>query len=124
MLDPTSLLDPETLGEPWRPQEVGVFNMVIAFKGKLDTTFHLVKDLKWSLNAFRLAKPALARFLLEDAPSAPASLPASSAVTLNDSQEMALATAAAAPLTVITGPPGTGKSQTVNRYHRRCVEPR
>lgn len=34
-------------------------------------------------------------------------------LTLNDSQEQALASAISAPITVVTGPPGTGKSQLV-----------
>jgi MoxR-like ATPase len=40
-------------------------------------------------------------------------LPGSSAIKLNDAQELVLASAATAPLTVVTGPPGTGKSRTV-----------
>lgn len=90
-----------------------MFNMVVAFKGTLDTaTRNLVKDLEWITNATDWRGSA-ARFLFEDAPVPAGSLTASSAVTLNDSQETAVAWAATAPLTVITGPPGTGKSQTV-----------
>ncbi|HEV2782700.1 MAG TPA: AAA domain-containing protein [Actinophytocola sp.] len=112
-LDPTGLLDLGRLGDPWRPQEVGVFNLAMAFKGTLDAaTRNLIRDLEWMVRATDWRNSA-ARFLFEDAPVAPAALPGSSAVTLNDAQEIALATAATAPLTVITGPPGTGKSQTV-----------
>lgn len=112
-LDPANLIDFTSLGDPWRPQEVSVFNMVMAFKGKVDAaTRNLVKDLEWMANATDWRGSA-ARFLFEDAPVPAVSLPASSAVTLNDSQETAVAWAATAPLTVITGPPGTGKSQTV-----------
>lgn len=112
-LDPTNLIDFATLGDPWRPQEVGAFNMVMAFKGELDAaTRNLVKDLGWMVNATDWRDSA-ARFLFEDAPAPSRSLSESCAVTLNDSQEVALACAATAPLTVITGPPGTGKSQTV-----------
>ncbi|MGH3972376.1 MAG: AAA domain-containing protein, partial [Pseudonocardiaceae bacterium] len=112
-LDPTNLIDFAGLSGPWRPQEVGAFNMVMAFKGELDAaTRSLVKDLGWMVNASDWRDSA-ARFLFEDAPVPPVSLTESCAVTLNDSQEIALAWAATAPLTVITGPPGTGKSQTV-----------
>jgi len=112
-LDPTSLIDFATLGDPWRPREVGAFNMVMAFKGELDAaTRNLVKDLGWMIGATNWRHSA-ARFLFEDAPVPSLSLAESCAVTLNDSQEAALACAATAPLTVITGPPGTGKSQTV-----------
>jgi hypothetical protein len=90
-----------------------VFNMVMAFKGELDApTRQLIKDLGWMITASDWRDSA-ARFLFEDAPAPPASLAESCAVTLNDSQEIALAWAMTAPLTVITGPPGTGKSQTV-----------
>jgi len=112
-LDPTGLIAPASLGDPWRPQEAGVFNLVMAFKGTLDAaTRNLVKDLEWMVTATDWRARA-ARFLFEDAPVPPPALAASSVLTLNDAQEIALATAATTPLTVITGPPGTGKSQTV-----------
>jgi hypothetical protein len=113
LLDPGALADPSTLGDPWRPQEIGVFNLAMAFKGELDhATRNLVKDLEWMRRAPDWRGSA-ARFLFEVAKPPAASLPESSAFELNDSQELALASAATAPLTVITGPPGTGKSQTV-----------
>jgi hypothetical protein len=113
LLDPRALVEPGTLGDPWRPQEVGVFNLAIAFKGELDVaTRNLIKDLEWMRGATDWRDSA-ARFLFETATPPAASLPASCAIKLNDSQETALASAATAPLTVITGPPGTGKSQTV-----------
>ncbi len=113
VLDPANLIDFTSLDDPWRPQEVGVFNMVMAFKGTLDAaTRNLADDLQWMTNATDWRNSA-ARFLFEDAPVPPVSLAESRAMTLNDSQEIALAWAATAPLTVITGPPGTGKSQTV-----------
>jgi hypothetical protein len=112
-LNPARLLDVAGLDAPWRPQEVGVFNMVMAFKGTLDAaTRNLVKDLQWMTRA-KDWRDSAARFLFEDAPVPAAALPESSVLTLNDAQENALAVAATAPLTVITGPPGTGKSQTV-----------
>jgi hypothetical protein len=112
-LDPVALTDPATLGDPWRPQEVGVFNLVMAFKGELDVaTRSLIKDLQW-MTGVTDWRASAARFLFETAPSPAPSLPTSCAMKLNDSQERALAAASNAPLTVITGPPGTGKSQTV-----------
>ncbi|TDP96304.1 AAA domain-containing protein [Labedaea rhizosphaerae] len=112
-LDPMALLDTTTMDDPWRPQEVGVFNFAMAFKGQLDAaTRNLVKDLEWMRRA-RDWRDSAARFLFEEAPVPPASLPISAALSLNDAQETALSWSATAPLTVITGPPGTGKSQTV-----------
>jgi hypothetical protein len=113
LLDPGALADPLALGDPWRPQEIGVFNLAMAFKGELDyATRNLIQDLEWMRRAPDWRGSA-ARFLLEVAKPPAASLPESCAFELNDSQELALASAATAPLTVITGPPGTGKSQTV-----------
>jgi hypothetical protein len=113
LLDPGALIDPATLGDPWRPQEVGVFNLTMAFKGELDVaTRNLIRDLEWMTRATDWRDSA-ARFLFETAKPPAASLPESCAIKLNDSQETALASAATAPLTVVTGPPGTGKSQTV-----------
>jgi hypothetical protein len=110
---PGDSLDPATLVDPWRPQEVGVFNLVMAFKGELDVaTRSLIKDLQW-MTGVTDWRASAARFLFETAPSPAPSLPTSCAMELNDSQERALASAANAPLTVVTGPPGTGKSQTV-----------
>jgi hypothetical protein len=112
-LDPVALTDPTTFVDPWRPQEVGVFNLVMAFKGELDVaTRSLIKDLQW-MTGVPDWRASAARFLFETAPAPAPSLPTSCALELNDSQERALASASNAPLTVITGPPGTGKSQTV-----------
>lgn len=113
LLDPAVLLDPKTLGDPWRPQEIGVFNMVMAFKGELDVaTRQLIKDLDWMRGRTDWRSSA-ARYLFEDAPASELKPLSSCAVRLNHSQETALAAARTQPLTVITGPPGTGKSQTV-----------
>ncbi len=112
-LDPANLIRFASLGDPWRPQEVGVFNMAMAFKGKLDgPTRSLIEDLQWIAKTDDWGASA-AKFLLQDAPVPSLAPLMSCAVALNDSQQTALAWAASAPLTVITGPPGTGKSQTV-----------
>lgn len=113
VLDPAALIDATTLDSPWRPQEVGVFNMAMAFKGELDiATRQLVKDLEWMRGANDWRGSA-ARYLFEDAPGITLAPLTSCPVQLNHSQETALAAASTSPLTVITGPPGTGKSQTV-----------
>ncbi|HSP37595.1 MAG TPA: AAA domain-containing protein [Frankiaceae bacterium] len=56
-----------------------------------------------------------ARFLLEEAPArqVPEEPAPAAPLTLNDSQERALSATAALPVAVLTGPPGTGKSQLV-----------
>jgi very-short-patch-repair endonuclease len=56
-----------------------------------------------------------ARYLIDAVPatSVVAESPLVSALPLNDGQEQALRASATVPLTVITGPPGTGKSQLV-----------
>lgn len=115
---PDAALDPLLLEPPeeqalWRPQEQGVFNLAIAYKGALDLAVRgLVSDLEQMSSASDWTNSA-ARFLLEDCvPPAVAPLD-TNPVRLNHAQEQAVSVAATSPLTVITGPPGTGKSQTV-----------
>ena len=116
---PNAVLNPFRLPKPpdeqdlWRPQELGVFNLVIAFKGELDLAVRgLVKDLDQMAKADDWANSA-ARFLFENCTPPAASPLEASPVRLNYAQEQAVSVATASPLTVITGPPGTGKSQTV-----------
>jgi hypothetical protein len=112
-LDPSALLDALTLGDPWRPQEVGVFNLVMACRATLDeATRTLIQDLEWMEKATDWRTSA-ARFLFETIDPSVTPLPDSCAIELNESQERSVASASREPLTVITGPPGTGKSQTV-----------
>ncbi len=113
VLNPLQLPSPPDERDLWRPQELGVFNLVIAFKGELDLAVRgLVSDLDQMAKADDWANSA-ARFLFETCtPPAPSPLEASP-VRLNHAQEQAVSVAATSPLTVITGPPGTGKSQTV-----------
>jgi hypothetical protein len=68
LLDPVSLTDSATLADPWRPQEVGVFNLVMAFKGELDAaTRSLIKDHQW-MTGVTDWRASAARFLFDTAP--------------------------------------------------------
>lgn len=113
VLNPLLLQKPPDERDLWRPQEVGVFNLVIAVKGELDLAVRgLVNDLEQMARAGDWANSA-ARFLFENC-TPPATSPLDAGpVRLNHAQEQAVSIAATSPLTVITGPPGTGKSQTV-----------
>ncbi|MEU4525962.1 AAA domain-containing protein [Amycolatopsis sp. NPDC024027] len=112
-IDPRGLHRSPDEDDLWRPQEAGVFNLAMAFKGELDYAVRgLVKDLDWMARADDWQDSA-ARFLFETwTPEAPLPLEAGP-IRLNRAQEHAVSVAATSPLTVITGPPGTGKSQTV-----------
>ncbi|MQA04456.1 MAG: AAA family ATPase [Streptosporangiales bacterium] len=111
-LDPTALLNRTSTGELFRPQVPGIFNLAMACRGLMDAPArNLIKDLNWMAEATDVDRSA-ARFLFEQPPEC-TGVAESCAITLNDAQQQALASAATAPLTVITGPPGTGKSQIV-----------
>lgn len=115
-------LDPDALHIPPHPA-AGVHNIAclvrgpspIATRALLDELAELRSRTDWSATA---AAP-LVRSVDEPAPknaeSAAPSLPPSAfeGLTLNDSQEEAVAAALTRDLTVVTGPPGTGKSQLV-----------
>jgi hypothetical protein len=112
-LEPTLLATPEPAAERWRPEGVGVFNLAIAFRSGLEGgTRELVRDLD-AMEGAADWRAGAARFLLEPAPPPAAALPESCALELNDAQEAALAAAATQALTVIDGPPGTGRRRTV-----------
>jgi hypothetical protein len=112
-LEPTLLAAPEPTAERWRPERTGVFNLAIAFRGGLEGgTRELVHD----LDAIQEAadwRDGAARFLFEPAPPPAPAQPESCALELNDAQETALAAAATQALTVIDGPPGTGRRRTI-----------
>lgn len=113
----------------------GVHNVAMAFRGPSNlATLALVDELKdladredagwtsagWLLAPTVTASAAAGSVAPEAASTAPLPdvvaglLPAAvSGLALNDSQEQALASAISGPLTVVTGPPGTGKSQLV-----------
>ncbi|WP_165401382.1 AAA domain-containing protein [Herbihabitans rhizosphaerae] len=113
VLDPLKLLPVDPDKELWLPQEVGVFNLVMAFRGQVDIAVQsLLADLRWMETAPDWHNSA-ARFLFDDVTPPATGLLEACSVRLNHAQEIALDAAAHNPLTVITGPPGTGKSQTV-----------
>lgn len=111
-LDPGRLL-PVGQDSTWRPQQAGIYNVAMAFANEAnDATRMLLLDLESMLEATDWHQTA-AKYLFETAPSFSPRPAKFCPTTLNDSQELALAATATKPLTVITGPPGTGKSQTV-----------
>ena len=115
-------LDPDALHLPPQPTR-GVHNIACLVRGPsplatralIDELTELRARTDWQTTA---AAP-LTRLVEEDDPTEPAHttapLPPSafSDLTLNDSQEEAVAAALSRDLTVVTGPPGTGKSQLV-----------
>lgn len=115
-------LHPDALHIPPHPA-AGVHNIAclvrgpspVATRALLDELAELRRRTDWSTTA----AAALMRSVDGPAPtnveSAAPSLPPSAfeGLTLNDSQEEAVAAALTRDLTVVTGPPGTGKSQLV-----------
>ncbi|MGY1709867.1 AAA domain-containing protein [Geodermatophilus sp. SYSU D00758] len=108
-------LDPQRLSSTPGPRASGVYNAAVAYRGATNAaTAGLVEELTQLRTRPDWLRTA-ARYLLEPAPDV--ALPDQPApvapLTLNDSQEQALAATGVLPVTVITGPPGTGKSQLV-----------
>ncbi len=117
-------IDPSVLGND-RPSitsidEAGIYNRaVIMMAEKSWFTHGLEKELR-DLSQFPEAKYAntvLGRWLSDDTtPSSDASMAAETLIEvlpMNSEQRQAVAVALTQPITVITGPPGTGKSQVV-----------
>lgn len=112
-------LDPDELTVPPRPRP-GVHNVACLVRGpSAVATRALIEELQELRERTDWAGTA-AGFLLQGPPGAPPDetappLPpaAFEGLTLNDSQEQAVAAGLARSLTVVTGPPGTGKSQLV-----------
>ncbi|KQZ57379.1 AAA domain-containing protein [Ensifer sp. Root558] len=98
------------------PNIVGIYDIAALFL-PTDTTFTAgaVRDLDtiaaWSQN--RLASTALAPILGLEAPAPVRATPVINTGDLNKEQIDAVRHSLAAPLTVVTGPPGTGKSQAI-----------
>lgn len=112
-LEPTVLAAPEPAAERWRPEGVGVFNLAIAFRGGLEGG---IRELVHDLDAMEGAadwRAGASRFLFEPAPPPAPALPESCTVELNDAQEAALAATATQALTVVDGPPGTGRRRMI-----------
>ncbi|MBY5471509.1 AAA family ATPase [Rhizobium leguminosarum] len=98
------------------PNNVGVHDIAALFL-PTDTTFTAgaVRDLdaiaSWSQE--RLAATALAPILGLEAPAPTRATPVINTGDLNKEQIDAVRQSLASPLTVVTGPPGTGKSQAI-----------
>lgn len=120
----SSDVDPERLRQ--MSGLVGVQNVPMLFHGRAgDFTASLLEDLS-ELRSRRDFQRTAARWLLETPVEAKASVARASkrsrnqprvlgieGLDLNDSQESAVSAALAQEFSVITGPPGTGKSQVV-----------
>lgn len=98
------------------PQAQGIFDAAALFLPE-DSSFTAgaVRDLdaiaEWP--EAQLARSALAPLLGLTSAHPPAAIPALNVGALNAEQIGAVRTACSAPLTVVTGPPGTGKSQAI-----------
>ena len=132
-----SPLDPDALTRPGATMRAGVHNVAMAFRGPSDrATRGLIQELSelrgrddWqhTAAAWLVAPPRwVADSGQPDAEdsrrphgpdragrAAPLSSLSVEGLRLNDSQEQAVEAALTQPLTVVTGPPGTGKSQLV-----------
>ena len=116
-------IDPEALNTDREPMadlsEPGIYNRaVIIMAEKSPFTQGLEKELRdlASLTERDYANTALGRWLKnlqpdETEPAAP--MPLVQVLPMNSEQRQAVATALTQPVTIITGPPGTGKSQVV-----------
>ena len=110
----TAPLDPDRISRP-QTAAAGVHNTAV---GLLAASSLPTAMLLQELDALAVATDWMetAASLLQERPRSSGARRAdavTAAMALNDAQVQALADAAAEPLTVITGPPGTGKSQLV-----------
>lgn len=98
------------------PNAQGIFDAAAVFLPE-DSSFTAgaVRDLdaiaEWPVD--KLARTALAPFLGLPLPQSSIKIPSINVGSLNGEQIAAVRAACTAPLTVVTGPPGTGKSQTI-----------
>jgi very-short-patch-repair endonuclease len=108
-------LDPLRLDNRRAPRSVGAYNRAIAYRGSSAGATHTLIDELEALRARDDWRETAAGFLVDGVPARPEVRPRSpvAPLALNDSQEQALTATATAPVTVVTGPPGTGKSQLV-----------
>lgn len=118
----TGAVDPSALS-PRTPLEPGLNNVAMVFTGPSDlATKALVAELTelrertdWTRTAAATLVTGFAATDTHDTTALTAGLPPLSVANLrlNGSQEQALANASSGAVTVVTGPPGTGKSQLV-----------
>lgn len=116
-------VDPDRLSIPSAPPRLGVHNVAALVRGPSAlTTRALVQELAelrrrtdWVGTAAGLLGRSVDDPLLEEPTSAAGAVPPVmfEGLGLNDSQEEAVAAALARDVSVVTGPPGTGKSQLV-----------
>ncbi|NBC37753.1 AAA family ATPase [Novosphingobium sp. FSY-8] len=116
-------IEPDAIGASRPPMseidEPGIHNRaVIIMAEKSPFTQGLEKELRdlASLPEQSYANTALGRWIKNTAPENPEtaqSVPVLQVLPMNSEQRQAVATALSAPVTIITGPPGTGKSQVV-----------
>jgi hypothetical protein len=103
-----------TGGQP--PREPGVYNRAIVLRrGPTRMTLNLLADLRDLFYApeTQWSKTAAAWLVRGSAPAGSRAVAVVSANPLNASQEAGVQAALGSPISVVTGPPGTGKSQFV-----------
>lgn len=109
-------LDASALGGGRPPGEPGVYNRAVVLRRQPSTmTLNLLADLKDLFFTRKVEWPqTAARWLVRGHPPTQSrSLPVVSTNPLNGSQEAAVLRALSSQVSVVTGPPGTGKSQFV-----------
>lgn len=117
-------IDPESLAKNKEPMaeigEAGIYNRAIILMAERSPfTRGLEKELRAlaQVSEDKLAHTALGRWLAPDGPtpSEPETLgsPLLEVLPMNSEQRQAVSAALTRPVTIITGPPGTGKSQVV-----------
>lgn len=115
-LDPTDCRGAQPLA---RVSEPGIYNRAVVLPGQRSPfTLGLENELKAleSVSEDDLRGTALGQWLSGDLSSPPAAddvAPLIEVLPMNGEQRAAVRAALSAPLTVVTGPPGTGKSQVV-----------
>lgn len=106
-------VDPSSLDPRARLVRPGAYNTAGAFRGPSQVMTRALLDELEEMQSKDPGGTAASILLQATSSSPPVDGDVLAAAALNDSQEEALRSAGRAPLTVVTGPPGTGKSQLV-----------
>lgn len=117
----TANLDPQNLGRVGEGEieGVGLHNVPILFRARSSQYSQgLLTEIRELRSRWHEAKHTSAGLFFgardeSSSPVSPSSVSIAAPLPINESQEKALAQAMTARLTVITGPPGTGKSQLI-----------